>query len=95
MPDYDNTNTGVLFVNDKGDNEKRPDRKGTINIEGVEYTLSGWLKTSGKGTQFLSLKAERKDGQQAPQAQQQQRRQSTPGRGPDPSDPDPGDPCPF
>jgi len=69
--EYDNTNTGTLFVNDKGDNDKRPDRKGKINIEGVEYKLSGWLKTSKAGTTFLSLQAERADAAPKPAAQPQ------------------------
>lgn len=95
---YDNTNSGALFVNDKGDNDKRPDRRGTINIEGVEYTLSGWLRTPNNGgAQFLSLKAERKDGakpqRQAPQAPAQQQKRESTGR-PIPEGPD-MDPCPF
>lgn len=88
MSQYDNTNTGALFVNDKGDNEKRPDRRGTINIEGVEYKLSGWLRTpNGGGQQFLSLKAERKDAQQGPAAQKEPpARQSTSRPMPEPDD---------
>ena len=67
MPEYDNTNTGILFINDKEGNDKRPDRKGSINIEGREYWLSGWLRQSNKtGETFLSLKAEPKDAQQRP-----------------------------
>lgn len=58
---YDKTNTGVLFKNDKGDNPKRPDRTGTIDIEGVEYRLSGWIKDRPNDAPFLSLKAERKE----------------------------------
>jgi hypothetical protein len=70
---YDNTNSGALFINDKGDNEKRPDYRGTINIEGVIYKLAGWKRElrdeTGKVTgKMLSLKAERKD--EAPLAQQ-------------------------
>lgn len=54
-------------MNDKGGNDKRPDRRGTINIEGVEYKLSGWLRTpKNGGDKFLSLKAERSDKQQEP-----------------------------
>lgn len=73
MSEYDNTNTGAIFVNDKGGNDKRPDRKGTLNVEGVDYWISGWLRTSKSGDPFLSLKVERKDKQQnqarpAPQA---------------------------
>lgn len=61
---YDNTNTGILNINDKGDNEKRPDYKGSVNIEGVDYWLSGWTRTAQQGDragqQFISLKAEKK-----------------------------------
>jgi hypothetical protein len=64
---YDNTNTGSLFVNDKGDNDKRPDRKGSINVAGVDYWISGWLR-EGNGKKFLSLKVEPKN--EAPLAQQ-------------------------
>jgi hypothetical protein len=62
---YDNTNTGVLFLNNKGDNPKRPDRKGSINIEGVDYWLSGWVREKD-GKPYMSLKAERKEQQAAP-----------------------------
>ena len=70
---YDNTNTGSLWINDKGDNEKRPDYRGTINIEGVIYKLAGWKRElrdeTGKVTgKMLSLKAEPKE--EAPLAQQ-------------------------
>lgn len=51
---------GSLFVNDKQGNEKRPDRRGEINVGGVIYKLSGWLK-EGKSGKWLSLKAEAKD----------------------------------
>ena len=43
-----------LFFNDKQGNEKRPDLKGTVLIEGKEYEVALWKKTSTKGTQFLS-----------------------------------------
>ena len=65
---YDNTNTGTLWKHDKGDNEKRPDFKGSIDIEGVEYKLSSWVRISVKGEKFHSIKAERKE--QAPLAAQ-------------------------
>jgi hypothetical protein len=61
---YDNTNRGVLFTNNKKTKENSPDRTGTINIEGKEYKLAGWLKTSSKGAAFLSLSvspADKKD----------------------------------
>ncbi len=32
MSNYDNTNSGVLFKNDKKGNEKAPDYKGKVNV---------------------------------------------------------------
>ena len=43
--EYDNTNRFTLFQNDKGGIDKRPDYRGSVNIDGVEYKLSGWIKT--------------------------------------------------
>jgi hypothetical protein len=54
-------NTGSLFVNDKKENEKHPDRTGSINIDGKEYWLNGWLKESAKGVKYLSLSVKPKD----------------------------------
>ncbi len=60
---YDNTNSGAVFVNDRKSNDSQPDRKGSINIEGREFWLSGWLKKDKNGKPFLSLKATPKDEQ--------------------------------
>ena len=55
MPEYDNTNRGVLFKNDKGNNPKRPDYRGSANWNGAEFNISGWVKESKKdGSKFLS-----------------------------------------
>lgn len=62
MSQYDNNLTGVLFKNDKGDNEKRPDYKGSAEIEGVQYWVSAWIRDTAKG-KCLSMKYERKDQQ--------------------------------
>lgn len=54
--DYDNTDTGVLFLNDKK-SEKAPDYTGTYNHEGEDIKLAGWIRTSSKtGKQFISIK---------------------------------------
>ena len=60
MTEYDRTNTFVLFVNDKKGNEKAPDRSGTVNVDGVEYFIDGWIRNGTKGP-FLSGKIKRKD----------------------------------
>ena len=53
MAQYDNTNTFTLFVNDKGENQKRPDWTGNMNVDGIEFRLSGWIRESAKG-KFVS-----------------------------------------
>jgi hypothetical protein len=59
MSEYDNTNRGVLFRNDKQGNDKRPDYKGKLNVGGVNCRISGWIETSKDGqTKFMSLRAE-------------------------------------
>jgi hypothetical protein len=66
---YDNTNTGALFANDKEGNEKRPDYKGKLDIDGVQYRISGWIRTpKSGGKKYMSLKAEPFE-QQAPKMQ--------------------------
>jgi len=50
------TNNGSMFPNDKGDNNKRPDYKGSINIEGTLYTISAWNNVSpNSGKKYLGL----------------------------------------
>jgi len=49
MAQYDNTNTFTLNKNDKGDNPKRPDYRGKLNVDGIEFTLSGWVKEGPNG----------------------------------------------
>jgi hypothetical protein len=62
MTDYDNTNRGVLFSErDKKTRDDDRDYSGSINIAGAEYWLSAWIKTSKKGTKFLSLSVKPKE----------------------------------
>lgn len=71
MSQYDNNLTGVLFKNDKDGNEKRPDYKGSAEIEGVQYWVSAWIRDTAKG-KCLSMKYERKEQQPQPATAQQQ-----------------------
>jgi uncharacterized protein (DUF736 family) len=62
---YDNTNSGALFKNDKGGNEQRPDYKGTLNVNGQEYWISAWLKSSKAGQKYMSLSVQPKEARQS------------------------------
>lgn len=60
MSGYDNTNTGALFAKDPA-TERHPTWGGEVNIEGKEYWVSGWNKTSKSGMEFVSLAVKPKE----------------------------------
>lgn len=47
--------TGVLFKNNRKENEKHPDYTGKSMVDGHEYQLSAWINTSSKGNKFMSI----------------------------------------
>jgi hypothetical protein len=55
-------NSGVLFKSDKKDNERAPDYKGNIMVDGNEYWLSAWIK-EGKTGKFMGLAVSPRDAQ--------------------------------
>lgn len=66
---YDNSNSGILARNERKEQTNHPDYTGTINVDGVEYWLSGWVKEGREGTKmegkkFFSLSVRPKE--QAP-----------------------------
>ena len=61
MTDYDDTNRGALFKNNNKETDRHPDYKGSINVNGTEYWLSAWMKTSAKGTRYMSLSVTEKE----------------------------------
>jgi len=64
MADYDNKLSGALFKNEKGDNPKRPDYKGSYTDgEGNEFWVSAWVKQSQKGDSFMSFSMQPKEAQ--------------------------------
>lgn len=61
MEQYDNTNRGSLFKNDKKEQDSHADYNGSINIEGKEFWLNAWVKESKKdGRKFFSLSVKKK-----------------------------------
>ena len=70
MNQYDNTNRGSLFKNNRKENEKHADYNGSINVDGHDFWLNAWLKTDKNGNKYMSLSVKRKDGTAArPEAQ--------------------------
>lgn len=74
MSDFDRTNTGAMFPNlekwtdetmrtlKDGANPNWPDGKGSVNVNGTEFWLSGWRKTANAtGKKFWSLSVKPKD----------------------------------
>lgn len=47
-------NSGAIFKNAKKTNEKQPDYRGTVNVNGKEMEISLWLKESQKGVKYFS-----------------------------------------
>lgn len=88
---YDNTNSGILKKNTSKQKDSHPDYRGTININGTDYWLSGWLKEGKPGSKlegqkYFSLavsEMEEQGGRQSSrpaQRQQQPQRQQAPAR---------------
>ena len=59
--EYDNNNRGSLFKNDRKDDAKFLDYKGSINVDGIDYWLSAWIKVSKDGNKFMSLSVKNKN----------------------------------
>lgn len=65
---FDDRNSGALFVNDKQGKESRPDRTGKLTIDPNDYEpneeglvviqLAAWIKDSPRVGEYLSLKAQ-------------------------------------
>jgi len=53
--------SGSIFENDNKKSENSPDYTGTINIDGVLYSLALWNKVAKSGTQYQSVKVSVKE----------------------------------
>lgn len=58
-------NSGVLFRNEKKDNDRAPEYKGNITVNGQDYWLSAWIK-EGKSGKFMGLALSPKEQQAKP-----------------------------
>lgn len=70
--EYDNTNRGMLSKNQNKTSDNHPDHSGSLNVNGVDYWLSGWVKKSKAGNNFLSLSIKPKDAKAPPKQKPQE-----------------------
>lgn len=73
---YDDTNRGALFKNSDKEKDSHPDYKGNVNVGGVDYWLSAWIKKAESGRTYMSLSVQPKEKRQeraAPPPRQQRR----------------------
>lgn len=52
---YDNTNRGAIWKNDDKQDEKHPDFKGSLNVNGVDYWVSAWKRKEGAAAKAPAL----------------------------------------
>lgn len=52
---YDNTDKGVLYKNDRKDKDTQPDMKGSLNVGGKEFWVSGWFNQNEKVGKYVKL----------------------------------------
>lgn len=73
MAEYDNSNRGSLFVNDRKEKESQPDYRGNVTVvspsgESFEMWISGWKKKTRDGAAMLSISLRHKEEAQKPAA---------------------------
>lgn len=58
----DRTNTGTIAKNTRKTEDNHPDITGSINVDGKDWWINGWLKTNGSdGSKFYSLSVKPKE----------------------------------
>jgi hypothetical protein len=64
--EYDNTNRGVLFENDRKETENQPDYTGSLDVDGEEFRLAAWIRESQQGQEYMSLAITPVEGDDSP-----------------------------
>ena len=64
MTQYDNSNRGAIWKNEKKDSDKHPDFTGQLNVGGHDYWVSAWKRKPGAPdtAPALSFAVKLKDG---------------------------------
>lgn len=67
MTQFDNSNRGAIWKNDKKETETQADFTGSINVDGVEYWLNGWRRPEGAASNTPAMKFTVKRKESRPQ----------------------------
>lgn len=70
MPEYDNTNRGSIWENKKKEKPTQADFTGSLNVDGTDYWLNGWLRKEGasQDSPAMTFSVRPKDGATKPAA---------------------------
>lgn len=62
--EFDNTNRGSIWKNEKKETDKHPDFTGSLNVDGHDYWVNAWKRKPGASERApaLSFSVKRKDG---------------------------------
>ena len=62
--DFDNTNRGSIWKNEKKETDKHPDFTGSLNVDGKDYWVSAWKRRpdASERAPALSFSVKPKDG---------------------------------
>lgn len=56
MSNHSNFNKGTIAKNERKTEDKHPDIAGSLNVDGKDFWINGWLKTNSRdGSKFYSL----------------------------------------
>lgn len=55
MTDYDNTNRGAIWKNEDKEEDRHPDFKGSLNVNGEEFWVSAWKRKEGASAKAPAL----------------------------------------
>ena len=55
MSEYDNSNKGSIWKNEKKTTDKHPDFTGSLNVNGVDFWVSAWKRKEGQSQKAPAL----------------------------------------
>ncbi len=78
MTEYDNTNRGSIWKNERKTKDTHPDFTGSINVEGREYFFDAWKRKEGAGPKAPALTFKVKPKDAAPEGHPDRFHRDTP-----------------